>query len=102
MVHLKVLCKIRKTRLESRDMLQAYGDGLVSMPTFYLWYEAFWDGRENVVNEQWERWPSKAHNEVLQNTAAIIIREDRRITVYELAQHLNITVGKAFTILHND
>ncbi len=45
---------------------------------------------------------SIARNEILQKIVAIIIREDRRITVRELAQHLNILIGNAFAILQND
>ncbi len=58
-----------------------YGDSLMSMPTFHSWYNTFRDSRESVVDEQWEGWPSRAHNKVLWNAAVVIIQEDQRITV---------------------
>ncbi len=81
---------------------QAYGDSFMSMPTFCHWYNAFRDNWESVVDEQWEEWPSAACNEVLQSIIVVIVREDWRITVCELAQCLKISVGSAFAILHDD
>ncbi len=52
--------------------------------------------RETVVNKLWEGWPSTACSET------VILHEDRRITVHELAQGLNISVDSAFTILYDN
>ncbi len=100
---LKFCVKLGKTAKESKDMLkQAYGDRVMSMATFYRWYNLFREGREGVEDEPREGRPSTARTEVLKNTADVIVREDRRITVRELAQRLNISVGSAFAILHDD
>ncbi len=94
---LKLCVKLGKTPKDSK--LQ---HSLMSMPMFHHWYNAFRDGRESAEDELWERQPSAACNEVLQNTANVIIQKDRRISVCELAQCLNISVGGAFAILHDD
>ncbi len=74
----------------------------MSVPTFYHWYTVFRDGWESVVDELWEGQPSTARNKVLQNTVAVIVRKDWRITVRELAQCLNFSIGTPFDILHDD
>ncbi len=81
---------------------QAYGDSLMTMPMFYHWKYVFQNGRESVVDEPWERRPSKARDEVLQNTTAIIVQEDWRITVCKLTQCSNISVDSAFAISHDN
>ncbi len=99
---LKFYIKLGKTAKESKDMLQAYGDSLMSMPIFYNCYNMFQEDRESVLDESWEGWPRTARNEVLWNTVAVIVQENQRITVCELAQCLNIPVGSAFAILHDN
>ncbi len=75
-------------------MLQAYGDSLMNMPVVYHWYNMFQDGWENVVDELREGRPRTARNEVLWNTVAVVI--------WGVAQCLNISVGSAFPILHDN
>ncbi len=57
---------------------------------------------ESVVDRLWEGRPSTARNKNFWNTVAILAWEDRRITIHELAYCLNILVGSAFPILHDD
>ncbi len=76
----------------------------MSMPSFYPWCNVFRDGCESVVDKPWEWWPSTACNKVLWNTATIIMGGDWRITiaVCNLTQCLNILIGGAFTVLHDN
>ncbi len=49
---LKFCVKLGKTAKDSKDTLkQAYGDSFMSMLSFYHWYSAFQDGRENVADK---------------------------------------------------
>ncbi len=49
---LKFCVNLGKTAKENKDMLrQAYGDNLMSVPTFYHWYSVFRDDWKDVVDE---------------------------------------------------
>jgi len=103
----KVCCKfcfkLKKSPVDTYVMLKtAYGQDVMSNVTFYWWYNAFKDGRESVADEPRDGRPSMAQNEILVNTAIVIVRKDKRTTVRELATRLNIAIGSAFAILSND
>ncbi len=104
---LKILRKIRKPAKESKHMLQqAYGDSLLSMPMFYHWLQCvlrwsrkwvFWVCQCSTTGTMCFEMVEKVYlncgkNDLVQittkfiwNMVAMIIREDRRITVRELA-----------------
>lgn len=101
--NVKFLVKLGKTRKDAYELLTTvYGEDVMNQVTFYKWYKAFKEGRENITDEPREGRPSTSRSEVLKNTAAAIVSEDRRITVRELAATLDISVGSAFSILHDD
>lgn len=101
--NVKFLVKLGYSRKDTYDMLcRVYGERVMSQVTFYRWYKAYQEGRERVEDDPREGRPSTSRNSALINTADVIIREDRRITVRELAGYLNVSVGSAFAIMHDD
>jgi len=80
----------------------AYGQDVMSNATFHRLCNVIKDGQESVADEPREGHPSTARNEILVNTASVIVREDRRIIVRELATRLNIAIGSTFVILNDD
>lgn len=101
--NVKFLVKLGKNRKDAYELLtKVYGEDVMNQVTFYKWYKAFEEGRESIADEPREGRPSTSRTEVLQNTAAAIVREDRRMTIRELAACLDISIGSAFSIMHDD
>ena len=64
--------------------------------------ERFKSGRTRVTDEGHSGWPSISHTQDHIGRADAMIREDRQITVSEVAAHLDISYGSAYAILHDD
>lgn len=99
-VNIKFCFKLKKPAKGAHEMLKSvYGDNVVTLKTVYKWYERFKNGHESVEDEQRSGRPStsKTHENV-QNVAQIV-RANRRITIRELAEELNISYGSVQSIL---
>jgi len=64
--------------------------------------ERFKSGRRHVTDEGRSGRPSTSRTQDHIDRSDAIIREDRRITVSEVAAHLDISYGFAYAILHDD
>jgi len=84
--------EIRRTRIQ-------YGDRCMSRTQVYEWTEKFKNGVTNVEDPPR---PGPAFTE--DNIAAVenVIRENRHVTVKEVASILDISVGSAHHIIHDD
>jgi len=85
-----------------RRMLAQYGQSTMSQRKVYKWVERFKSGRTRFTDEGCSGQPSTSHTQDHFNTADAMIREDRQITVSEVAAHLNISYRSAYAILHDD
>jgi len=100
-MNIKFLVKLGKSGNEIREMLvQLYGDNAMKKTAVCKWVKRFSEGRESVTDEERSGWPATSRTE--ENIAKIhqIVREDRRLTVRNIAEQVNIdreTVRKIFT-----
>ena len=74
----------------------------MSQRKVYEWVERFKSGRTRVTDEGRSGRPSTSRTQDHMDRADAMIREERRITVSEVAAHLDISYGSAYTILHDD
>ena len=99
--NIKFLVKLGKSGNEIREMLvQVYRDNAVKVTAVYRWGKRFAEGRGSVSGE--ERSGRSATSRTEENIAKNrqIVRENRRLTVRSIAEHVNIdreTVRKILT-----
>ena len=97
---IKLLAKEGCKPLEicSRSKRQ-YGEKSLSNVSVYKWCDAFkkgWEMVENELHEHWQRTSITGENSDRINA---LIRENRRVTVWELSGILNISDGSVKTII---
>ena len=85
-----------------RCMLAQYGQSTKSQRKVYEWVERFKSGRTRVTDEGRSGRPSTSCTQDHIDRADAMIREHRRITVSKVAAHLDISIGSAYAILHDD
>ena len=66
----------------------------------YDWIEMFENGRTSVTDAERSGRPATATTMNEERTLELI-RENRRITVEELAGRLNVSVGSAYSLIHD-
>lgn len=99
-VCIKFCQKLGDTCAATYEKIQrAFGDEAMSRARVYEWYKRFRDGRTSVDSEERSGRPSTSTNEVMVNTVRAVIRDDRRLTVREVAEDLNLSYGSVQTIL---
>jgi len=92
---------VKPIEIHCRMRIQ-YGDRCMSRTQVYEWTEKFKNGVTSVEDS---RRPGPAFTAVKEdNIAAMknVIRENRRITVVEVASLLDISVGSAHHIIHDE
>ena len=79
----------------------AYGECTVSQKSVYKWYKLFTEGREEVKDDARPRQPSTSTTH--ENTEGVkkIVMENRRITIREVAEDVDISVGSCHAIFSN-
>ena len=83
-------------------MLAQYGQSTMSQGKVYEWVERFKSGRTRVTDEGHSGRPSASRTQDHIDRADAMIREDRWMTVFEVAAHLDISYGYAYAILHDN
>jgi len=83
-------------------MLAQYGQSTMSQRKVYEWVEMFKSGGARVTYDGRSGRPSTSRTQDRIYRADAMIREDRGITVSEVAAHLDISYGSAYAILHDD
>ncbi|UYV81581.1 hypothetical protein LAZ67_20001589 [Cordylochernes scorpioides] len=68
----------------------------------YRWYKMFSEGREDVNDEELAGRPSTSTTDEKINEVEKMILANRRITVREIAENLNISTGSCHSIFIND
>ena len=82
-----------------KSLLTQYGDNALSKRTVYEWIEKFKSGRTSVKHAGVGR-PSTSTSDEKTEQAQQMILANRRITIDELAQFLQISRGSAQEIIH--
>ncbi|UYV72295.1 hypothetical protein LAZ67_9002491, partial [Cordylochernes scorpioides] len=80
----------------------AYGEATLDRSTVYRWYKMFSEGREDVNDEERAGRPSTSTTDEKVNEVEKMILANRRITVREVAEDLNISIGSCHSIFIND
>ena len=68
----------------------------------YKWMERFRDGREAVEDDEGRGRPITSKNVEIVDYVGSLVEEDRRLSVCEIVQAVDISVGSAHSILHED
>ncbi|UYV82124.1 hypothetical protein LAZ67_21001012 [Cordylochernes scorpioides] len=80
----------------------AYGEATLDRSNVYRWYKMFSEGREDVNDEERAGRPSNSTTDEKNNEVEKMILANRRITVREVAEDLNISIGSCHSIFIND
>jgi len=74
-------------------LVQVYGDNAMKKTAVYKWVKRFSEGRESVTDEERSGRPATSTAE--ENIAKFrqIVRENRRLTVRSITEHVNIDRG---------
>jgi len=82
-------------------MCAQYGYKVLSRRIFYEWIEMFENGRTNVTDAEHSGRPATATTSWNEERTLELIRENRRITVEEVAGRLNVSVGSVYSLIHD-
>ena len=94
--------RLKHTASETYAKLQqAYGEDALPRATVFRWFKDFKDDRILCVMEGGSGVTPSAVAEVNMNTASVIVREDRRVTLRTLSKALRISYGSVFTIMYD-
>ncbi|UYV70896.1 hypothetical protein LAZ67_8001037 [Cordylochernes scorpioides] len=80
----------------------AYGEATLDRSNVYRWYKMFSESREVVNDEERAGRPSTSTTDEKINEVEKMILANRRITVREVAEDLNISIGSCHSIFIND
>ncbi|UYV65275.1 hypothetical protein LAZ67_3003775, partial [Cordylochernes scorpioides] len=83
-----------------RMLTVAYGEATLDRSNVYRWYKMFLEGREDVNEEERAGRPSTSTTDEKINEVEKMILANRRITVREVAEDLNISIGSG--VVHHD
>jgi histone-lysine N-methyltransferase SETMAR len=98
--YIKFYVKNGKTGAETLQMLRtALRDDCLSQAVVYQWVKRFKEGRESLKDDPRPGRPSTARNEQKVAQAREKIRADRRLTIREIAEEVNISFGSCQAIL---
>ena len=83
-------------------MQQAYSEDAMGRTQVFDWFRRFKDGRTSVESDPRSRRPSTSRNEEMIAKVRTIVRNNRRLTVRQIADDCEISVGSCDTILTDD
>jgi len=81
-------------------LVQVYGVNAMKKTAVYKWVKSFTEGREGVTDEERSGRPATSRTEGNIVKVLQILRENRRLTVWSIAEQVNIdreTVRKILT-----
>ncbi|KAG5332407.1 SETMR methyltransferase, partial [Acromyrmex charruanus] len=85
-----------------RMLTVTYGEATLDRSNVYRWYKMFSEGREDVNDEERAGRPSTSTTDENIDEVKKIVLANRRITVREVAEDLNISIGSCHSIFTND
>lgn len=99
---IKFLCKEGCTATEIHlRMTNVYGSECPSYATVTRWFNEFKRGRTEIQDDQRSGRPTTSTDWDHSAQAELLIMNNRRIKVSEIASELNISYGSTFTIIHD-
>ena len=101
--NIKFLVKLGWKGTEIIQALQTvYKDNAPKKTCVYKWIERFRDGREAVEDNEGRGRPTTSKNNEKIDFVWNLVKEDGRLTVYQIAETVGISVGLAHSILHDN
>ena len=82
-------------------MCAQYGDKVLSCRIVYEWIGMFKNGRTSVTDAERSEHPATATIMRNEERTLELIRENKRITVEEVAGRLNVCIGSAYSLIHD-
>ena len=84
-----------------REILAVYGPHAISRPAIVKWYQQFDQGRTGLGDDHREGRPLTSTTD--NNVQAIkeIIRNNRRVTIADIAEQLRMSIGSAHAIVRD-
>jgi hypothetical protein len=99
-VCIKFCQKHGKTATETYEMLQqAFGETALSRSKAFEWYSRFQNGRTSIDDNPHTVRPSTARTNETVDRVNAVIRGNRRLTIRETADELNLSFGTCQAIL---
>ncbi|UYV71616.1 hypothetical protein LAZ67_8003862 [Cordylochernes scorpioides] len=89
----EVKCMLLTCADAFRMLTVAYGEATLDRSNVYRWYKMFSEGREDVNDEERAGRPSTSTTDEKINEVEKMILANRRITVRDVAEDLNISIG---------
>ena len=78
-----------------------YGEATLDRSNVYRWYKIFFEGQEDVNDEERAGRPSTSTTDENIDEVKKIVLFNRRIIVREVAEDLNISIGSCHSIFTN-
>jgi len=99
----KFCFKMVKTATETYQLLQqAFGEDAMGRTQVFDWFSRFTEGRTSVENDSRLGRQSTSRNEEMIAEVRTVFRNNRRLTVREIADDCGISVGSCDVILTDD
>jgi hypothetical protein len=83
-------------------MCAQYGDNALSHRFVYEWIEMFKNGRTSVTDAECSGHPTTATIAQNEEGARELILQNRRVTVDKITKQLNISIGSAYSVVHDN
>lgn len=99
-VAVKFCVKLGKSASETFNMLNvAYGDIAMKRATCFKWHERFKGSRQSIEDEERSGRASTSTEDSHIDKINTLVRTNRRLTIRELAEECEISVGSCYEIL---
>lgn len=99
-VCIKFCLKLGKNATETYTMIKtAFGNDYLSRSVIFEWFKRFKDGRQSTEDDPRSGRPSTSRNDDVVANIYEKVRNDRRLTVRELANEAGISIGSCHEIL---
>ena len=85
-----------------RRMSTVHGATCFSRKNVYKWAKLFKEGRRSVEDEDRPGRPTEVRSPEVIKSVNDLIQSNRRVTVDDIARTLNLSVGTALKIVHDD
>jgi hypothetical protein len=97
------MCKLGKSAAQTQQTLDTvYSDNALKKSAMYDGYNRFKSGQESLEHEPRSGRPSTSRSDEMVAKMKQLVRGDRRITIYQVANELGISYGSAQTTVTHD
>ena len=91
----------KKQKRNCGNVGQAYGDAAMKRTALHKWYSRYENGYESVMDKQRSGRPTSITLQKVQEIKELLDK-DRRITVREVSQRVDCSVGTVHSIIHEN